>query len=848
MWRLALRTLRFRKGAFLATFIALFLGGAIVSACGGLLETGIRSNVPPQRLDRAAVVVIGDRGYELAPGSEDNETAVLAERVPVDAGLARRLDGLRGVAGVVADRTVAATVLGGGGKGTELEAHGWSSARLAPYRLAAGSAPAGPRQVVLDAATARAAGAEPGEMIRIAAHGEAGRYRVAGIARPRTPVDQPGLFFSDAEAARLSGGGATRAGALAVIAEPGADHGELKAAVAAALSGAKVKVLGGDDRGFAEFPQAESGRTDLIALAGVFGGMAVMTALFVTSGAMALSAAQRHRELALLRASGATPRQLRRMLLAEALLIALLAALPAWPLGKWLGGALFERISGAGVTAEQVEFSSGWIPLAAAGGALLLTALAAGLIGARRAVRVRAAQALAESNLQTRWFSWVRLMFAVLFLGGAAALATVTVLVLEGPIAASTAGPTVICASVGLALLAPGLTKVCAALLDGPVRALTGASGRLAMLNTRARVVRTAAAVVPIMLATGVATGNLYLQTTQTAAVEEAFTANLRADAVIGSASGTVRPELAGQVAELPGVAAAGAYVSSIGYLERPGGGAETGEDGLALQGVSASAVTQTTAVGPSSGSFGELHGRTLALPASAGHEVGDTVRMRFGDGASARLKVVAVYRPAAKAEVALLPAALLAAHTDGGLPQQILVRAQPGTDGAELTAVLERFAEQRPGLSVADREQLLAAHAEGTATQAWVNYLLVAMLVVYTAISVVNNLVSDTGRRRREFGLQRLSGATRRQVLRMMAVEGTVVAAIGILLGTICAATTVLPFAYAATGGWTPSGPVWIYLVVVASALLLALTATLLPTWRVLRVRPAEAARAGDE
>ncbi|MBO0518334.1 FtsX-like permease family protein, partial [Streptomyces beijiangensis] len=94
------------------------------------------------------------------------------------------------------------------------------------------------------------------------------------------------------------------------------------------------------------------GKSDLVSLSAVFGGMAVMVALFVTASTMSLSAAQRQRETALMRAVGATPRQLRRMLLIETLIVAVGAALLAWLPGQWLGGALFERLADAGIHPE----------------------------------------------------------------------------------------------------------------------------------------------------------------------------------------------------------------------------------------------------------------------------------------------------------------------------------------------------------------------------------------------------------------------------------------------------------------------------------------------------------------
>jgi putative ABC transport system permease protein len=106
--------------------------------------------------------------------------------------------------------------------------------------------------------------------------------------------------------------------------------------------------------------------------------------------------------------------------------------------------------------------------------------------------------------------------------------------------------------------------------------------------------------------------------------------------------------------------------------------------------------------------------------------------------------------------------------------------------------------------------------------TQAWVNYLLVGMLMAYTAISVVNTLVLATAGRRREFALQRLAGSTGGQVLRMMTVEAALVAAVGIALGTAVSTTTLVPFSVAATDSPFPAGPTWIYLAVVATAVTL--------------------------
>jgi putative ABC transport system permease protein len=163
------------------------------------------------------------------------------------------------------------------------------------------------------------------------------------------------------------------------------------------------------------------------------------------------------------------------------------------------------------------------------------------------------------------------------------------------------------------------------------------------------------------------------------------------------------------------------------------------------------------------------------------------------------------------------------------------------------VNASLAKLAAANPGVQVADRDALIDDNNQDLQTQAWVNYLLVGMLIAYTAVSVVNTMVSATVRRRREFGLQRLTGSTRGQVLRMLTTEGVLVALAGITLGTLVALASLLPFAAAVSSSAMPSGPIWIYLVIIATAFFLTLFSTLLPATTTLRTRPAEAAARTD-
>jgi putative ABC transport system permease protein len=823
MVRLTLRTLRYRKGGFAATFIALFFGAVIVMACGGLMETGIRTAVPAQRFAGAPIVLMGDRHYELpkrdpADPEEDAEGATLTEQVALPSSLPGRVSAVAGVASVVPDVSFPA-VLGA----TATSGHGWESAVLGPHTLS-GAAP-GPGQVVLDARS----GKKTGDQVDISVRGEVQRFTVSGVGT----FPQPVIYFAGFDARRLG-----KLTSLGVLVRPGTDVGDLADRLEDGFEG-QATVLTGEDRGIAESPSALRSRETLIVLAGVFGGFAVTVLMLVVASTLGLSIRQRKREIALLRAVGTTPRQVRRMVFAEALVISLLATLAAWVPGSLVGKWLFDQLTGKAVVSQVIEFHQGWIPSAAGIGVALVGSQVAAIAAARRAARTRPTEALAEAAVQRKWLTGFRVVAAVVSFAGGLALAIVTVTVMSGPLAASTAGPAVLCWAIGFTLLAPGMTRVVMSVLKWPVRALTAVPGSLALSNARVRRVHLAAAIAPVMLATGFATAQIYTQTTSVAAAQEAYAANLRADAVLQSPLGGFSPAVVGQVQSLPGVAGASEWVTSNGFVEAPYDH-ELDQDGLALQGVTAAGASALTAVDLTTGSLADLSGSTVALPEShasaMGRRVGDSITMRFGDGQTADIRIVALYKTNPSFDTALLPATLLAAHTTAGAPTQIMVRASGNPEGLAST-----LAAAFPDLRVADRSVLTEAYADEQQTNAWINYLLAGLIILYTAISVINTLVVETADRRREFGLLRLSGARRGQVMRMAGVEGGLTAGIGVILGTLISAGTLVPFSIAARGSVLPTGPLWIYLVVAGMAGVLTMTATLLPTWFATRARPVD-------
>ena len=294
----------------------------------------------------------------------------------MSAGLARRIAAVPGVRRVVADVAVPVQLIAGapegtGGSATAVRAvsgHPWSAAALTPFTLQAGTPPASAGDVVLDVALARSTGTRPGQRVRLVVPDGVHTFTVTGIARGPAAVREPVAFFTDVQAGALAGHPGT-ASVLGVIARPGVRAQALTSAIRAILpahsataQGTFPRVYAGADRGLAGSPAVSNGKVLVIAVSSTFGGCAFLIAILVISGTVGLSVQQRHRDIALMRAIAATPRQVRRMILIEALVVAALAgAAGVWAglaCARWLRGQFVSQ----GFVPGSFSLHVSWLP------------------------------------------------------------------------------------------------------------------------------------------------------------------------------------------------------------------------------------------------------------------------------------------------------------------------------------------------------------------------------------------------------------------------------------------------------------------------------------------------------
>ncbi|MBA9001734.1 MULTISPECIES: FtsX-like permease family protein [Thermomonospora] len=259
----------------------------------------------------------------------------------------------------------------------------------------------------------------------------------------------------------------------------------------------------------------------LVTMASVVGGWGLILVLFAVASTLTLAVRQRAAEIALLKSVGATPAQVRRMILGETAVLALAAYALAIVPGLLGGRALLTLLQDTDQVTATVQHAFGPVALAMGFWVTFAASMGAALLTARRAVRMRVTESLLDAAAGPRRTSRKRIVGGIGFLLLATDLAVITATVMrgEGTEAMQTAGQTSIWASIGFALLGPVLVRRVAGLPAAPLARFGGGSGHLAVQNIRRRAHQLAGALAPIILFTGIGTGTLYMQQIDSAAI-----------------------------------------------------------------------------------------------------------------------------------------------------------------------------------------------------------------------------------------------------------------------------------------------------------------------------------------
>ncbi|MFJ6938565.1 FtsX-like permease family protein [Streptomyces sp. NPDC101132] len=790
MLKATLRSFLAHRGRLLLSALAVLLSVAFVT--GSL----IFSDTVTRTFDRLFASTAAD--VTVAP-LED-----LTERMPsgavrtLPASLATEVAAVPGVAAVHVDAAARnATVVDsrretvGPTNGAPTIVSNWSPREHMAVELTAGRAPHGPGEALLDRTTADRGKVRIGDRLTVLAGPGSFPVRVTGIVTFTTTNPGAALVFLDTPTAQVRLlGGPGRASSLSVDAAPGVPDGELKARVAAAV-GPGYELRTADEQA-KNAAQRLGGFLDVIKYVMLgFAGVAVLVGIFLIVNTFSMLIAQRTRELGLLRALGADRRQVRRSVLAEALLLGLVGSTLGLATGIGLAAGLIALLGLAGVNLSAAEMAvTAAVPVSAYVVGLGVTVVAA-YLPARRAAAVSPMAALSDAEVAGvgRPLRVRGLVALVVGAAGAAALAGCAVAEPTGR-AASLLGLGIALTLVAMVVGGPLLVRPVIRVLGGAFPRVFGPVGRLGQRNALRNPRRTGATASALMVGLALVGGLSVASASMAASFDRQIDRTLGADFVLQGANfGPFPQEVTDAVRRVDGVGlvvrqrftALRVTLPDGARVETTASGYDPRLDDVAhvpyLSGSTAAALADG-AVGMDE-EFAREHGvRTGAvLPAL------------FPGGRTASLRVAALTdldapRGPGMAGGLFLGMATLERYAPGAQDAALYVNAAEGVPPDVLRGRLEAALDAYPQVQVRDQADYKELIRGQISVLLRLVYGLLALAIVIAVLGVVNTLALSVVERTREIGLLRAIGLSRRQLRRMIHLESVVIAVFGAVLG----------------------------------------------------------------
>lgn len=785
MWLTALRGILAHKLRLAATATAVLLGVALMSGTLVFTDTVTRTfdNLFGDVYAGTDVVVRGQAAFE-APDNlgaqRDRVDATLVSTVAAIPGVAAAEGGILGYARLV-DKN--GDAMGDPAYGAPTLGYGWQqNPDLNPFRLVSGRAPAAADEVVIDAKSARDAGFALGDTATVLVQGPPQQFRIVGITKFGT-ADTPGgasvAAFTQETAQRLVAQPGTFDD-IGIVGDSDVTPEVLASRIQAVLPSGVEAVTGAAVTAETTdaMHQALSFFTTFML---VFAGVALLVGAFMIFNTFAITVAQRTREHGLLRALGARRRQLLGVVLAEALLIGLIAACLGTVLGVAVASGLKALLDALGMDVP----TGGMVfrprtALVSIGVGVGVTVIAA-LMPARRASRVAPMAALHATEVADSGVSVTRLGTGLGLAGGGIA-ALLTGLYGNPPHTLAIVGAGVLGLFLGITVLGPTFSRPLSGAIGWPVARMRGVAGALARENAMRNPRRTAATAAALMIGVGlVGFITVFVSSTKTSVdqvVRDGFSGDLVVDSGAGF-NGGIDPTLAGRLRSLPEVSAvSGARI----------GVAEVADHPVQLVAIDRTDGFRILDVGVIAGRTDDLGADAIALQQDEardlGLSLGDSVPVRFAHTGATSLRVAMIYRESDLLGKYVLGTAAYEANYTDQFDWQVYVQKAADASQVSLRTAVTAVTGAIPGVEVMTSDEYVARATAPLDQLLALVYALLSLAILIALLGIGNTLALSVHERVHEIGLLRAVGMTRRQLRTSIHWESAIVALQGTILG----------------------------------------------------------------
>jgi putative ABC transport system permease protein len=796
MIRIVFEGLLARKLRLVATALAVTLGVAFMAGTLVLTDTISRTfnDLFANVYQGTDAVVRGTAAFNGPLFMGEQRALVSASLVPA----------LSRVPGVAADQGVVsgyARLVGKDGKALGNPANGaptlggnWSTTpQLNQFRLVAGHAPRAANEVVIDKKSATDGKLSVGDTTTVLVQGPPQRVRIAGIATFGGADSLAGasmVLFTTPAAQQLI----TRPGMFTevdFVARPGVSQEQLVTNLRHALPPGAEAVTGA---AITKEAQNVVGKVmtyvDTFML--IFAIIALLVGAFMIFNTFSITVAQRTRENGLLRALGASRRQVLASVLIEAVVIGLVASLIGLAAGVAVAMGLKAILSavGLGMPTGGIVFATKTVVISLLVG--LTVTIVAAISPARKAAKVPPVAAMQEVAAgSTGYGSKQRVMvgsgilalgIAALFIGLFAHVSHTLLIV----------GVGALLVFFGVSVLGRTVSLPLSRLIGAPLPRLRGVTGGLARENAMRNPKRTAASASALMIGVGLVCFITIFASSSTASINASVDQTFSGDIVVDSGAGMnggIDQSLTQALNTLPQVALASG--KSIGLVKIFGN------------------VTQIAAVNPGTasgifdvkaqqGSIRDLGINDIAVYSGVARDhhlkLGDTVPVLFKDTGTQQLHVALIYGDSKAAPAAAAgseaqyflgsPAydANFVSHYDA----QVIVKKAPTVTTAAALAAVKTIAAQYPGTTVMDRSAYKKLQTSGVTQMLNLVYALLGLAIIIALLGIGNTLALSIFERTRELGVLRAVGMTRRQLRGAIRWESVIIALQGTVLGLL--------------------------------------------------------------
>ena len=785
MLRTTIAGLLARKLRVFTTSIAVLLGVAFMAGSLVLTDT-IGKTFDTMFAD----IYDGTDGYVRGKASIANEMGD-ESRTRLDLSV---LEAVREVDGVaVAEPTVQgyAQLVGKDGKavgnpnmGAPTFGANWSgNDDLNPFTIVDGREPRADDEVVVDKLSADAGKLAVGDATTVLTKTGAEPVTIVGITK-FGELDSPGgatfIGFTQATAERVITAPGEYNG-VAVVAEDGVSQTTLRDRIASVLPDT-AEVITGEQL-------TEENQNDLKQAMGFFGtfmatfaAIALFVGAFIIYNTFSILVAQRSRETALLRAVGASRRQVLWSILLEALVVGLVASVLGVVAGIGMAQLLKVLLQGFGI-----DLPAGGVVLATR---TVVTSFVIGVgvsvisavFPARRASKVPPVEAMRAVALEPSGPSTKRLI------GGLAVTAVGAGLIalgLVGDGGVKVVGLGVPITFLGVAVLGPILAKPATSLIGAPLPSLRAMPGTLARNNAMRNPKRTSGTASALMIGVGLVTFIAVMATSAKHQIDQMVDQDFGADLVIDSGSfgfGGLSPELASEIGKLPEVDAVAALRQGPIELEGAGQGVAAIDPIATAKMFDFGAVTGSLASLSDPGTIAVQD--TFQTPDGRRLQVGDTVQVRFAKTGMQTFTVGALFEQAFGSVLLGLPA--WEANVADQFDSVIFVLKADGVSLAEAQAAIEEVAAPYPTAKVQNLGEFKESQSAQINQMLGLIYVLLGLAILIAVLGIANTLALSIFERTRELGLLRAVGMTRGQLRSTVRWESVLIALFGTAMGLV--------------------------------------------------------------